>query len=358
MRRLTVDILKAAFAVFSASALLAQTSCDVHEFPDPSGETEFVLRLNYETDLPIWNQVHENGQTSAVQDTSYNAVPEDTVRGILPEGTMNYVIRAYPMNGDDVASSPSAEFTFTRDISEGYDCEFGLTLPDGDYKLMVWSDFSAMDGKDYYDYSDLRSVALKDVVPNTDYRDAFRGREDISLESSTEYHLPDTIDVAMQRPLAKYEFITTDLAEFISTRLSMQGLDGSLDNLTLSDEDLAMYRIIFAYYGYMPTKFSVETDKPVDSKTGVIFESKLKYIGEQEASMGFDYVFVNTHQTSVSVQIGIYTRDGTLLSVSDPIEVPLKRSWHTVVRGKFLTSAEAGEIGIDPGYGGDHNVIL
>lgn len=50
---------------------------------------------------------------------------------------------------------------------------------------------------------------------NTDLRDAFRGSADISLAASIAVHTPDTVDVTMQRPLAKYEFISTDLKEFI-----------------------------------------------------------------------------------------------------------------------------------------------
>lgn len=373
--------LKAASAAMaSAALLLAAAGCDVHEFPEPSGETEFVLRLKYETDLPLWNHVHEDGKTrpmggvaaggqAADSDTDQGAVkgsdpdlapnaPKDTVRGVLCEGTMRYTIKAFPVAAERAAAKPAAEFVFERDVADGYDCAFNLTLPDGDYRLMVWSDFSAMEGKDFYETGNFRSVELRSHEAGTDYRDAFRGRTDLSLESGTEYHLPDTVDVAMQRPLAKFEFVTTDLSEFIATRLQKDGLAGPAKNYPIDQEDLDQYRIVLAYHGYKPTKFNMESDKPVDSETGVFFESRLRYLGGQEASLGFDYVFVNTHQTSVSIRVGVYTRDGTMLSVSDPIEVPLIRSRHTVIRGKFLTSSESGDIGIDPGYSGDFNIHI
>ena len=168
----------------------------------------------------------------------------------------------------------------------------------------------------------------------------------------------------MQRPLAKFEFITNDVLEFIekeSTRVSSK----ANGNKSSSGEDtptkavsLDDYRVVFHYVGFMPDAYSMHTDKPVDSSTGVMFESSLKKITDSEASVGFDYVFVNGKKSAVTVQIGIYDKEGTQLSLTDPIEVPLKRSNHTIMTGMFLMSQASGGVTINPDFEGDHNLII
>ena len=105
----------------------------------------------------------------------------------------------------------------------------------------------------------------------------------------------------------------------------------------------------------MPDAYSMNTDKPVDSSTGVMFESTLRKLSESEASMGFDYVFVNGKKTTVTIQIGIYDNEGTQLSLTDPIVVPLKRSHHTILTGMFLMSEASGGVTINPGFDDDYN---
>ena len=115
---------------------------------------------------------------------------------------------------------------------------------------------------------------------------------------------------------------------------------------------------MFYFVGFMPDAYSMNTDKPVDSSTGVMFESTLRKLSESEATMGFDYVFVNGKKSAVTVQIGIYDNEGTQLSLTEPIEVPLKRSHHTIMTGMFLMSEASGGVTINPDFDGDHNLIF
>ena len=108
----------------------------------------------------------------------------------------------------------------------------------------------------------------------------------------------------------------------------------------------------------MPNAYSLFTDKPVDSATGISFESKLSQINESEASMGFDYIFINGNESITTVSVGIYNTEGQLLSMTEPIEVPIKRSWHTIIKGKFLTQDNKGGVNISPEFDGDYNFIL
>ena len=126
----------------------------------------------------------------------------------------------------------------------------------------------------------------------------------------------------------------------------------------MTPEGIEDYKVVFYYVGFMPDAYSMNTDKPVDSSTGVMFESTLRKLSESEATMGFDYVFVNGKKSAVTVQIGIYDNEGTQLSLTEPIEVPLKRSHHTIMTGMFLMSEASGGVTINPDFDGDHNLIF
>lgn len=71
--------------------------------------------------------------------------------------------------------------------------------------------------------------------------------------------------------------------------------------------------------------------------------------------VGFRLRVRERRESKVPVAVEIYDKDGTLLSSTDAVEVPIVRSKHTTVRGKFLTSEASGNVGIDPGFDGDWN---
>lgn len=323
---------------------LAWTGCDVHEWPELPERVGFHLRLEYDTDMPKLEYAYDARALSATH--GYG---------------MRYIVRAYPLSDDGKTSSDYIEeLIFSREVSEGYDCEVDWELPAGQYNIMVWSDLTETGSTvaRHYDADNFSEVRLNgEHAANTDLRDAFRGTGTITFTASIMETPPDTLVVGMVRPLAKFEFITTDLAEFIDKerRLAMaRNPEQEEESRSINVED---YKVMFYYVGFMPDAFSLFTDKPVDSSTGVCFESGLTAISETEASMGFDYVFVNGKESAVTVQIGIYNKDGEQLSMTEPIEVPLKRSRHTVMRGMFLMSETSGGVTIDPEYDGDYNLI-
>jgi hypothetical protein len=227
-----------------------------------------------------------------------------------------------------------------------------------------WSDIVQHGGDTYFhDKTNFAEITLQgEHLGNNDYRDAFRGSGNVTLIADIIERVPDTLDIAMQRPLAKYEFITTDLTEFINkeqtradAKSKAQSTDGEDVTTKVSIED---YKVVFYYVGFMPNAYSLFTDKPVDSATGVLFESTLNSLSETEASVGFDYVFVNGTESAVTVQIGIYDNEGTQLSLTEPIKVPLRRSHHTIMRGMFLMSETSGGISINPEFDGDYNLVF
>ena len=339
--------------------LLLLTACDVHEWPETPEYVKFHLRLNYETDMTEWHHTYD-GVSVIEQGLG------ETYDNHQKYGQIRYIVRAYPMDGQRATQDYRHEFVFTKNISEGYDHEVTLDLLPGNYQIMVWSDLvrNSIESP-YYDASNFAEIRLQgEHKPNTNHRDAFRGTKSISLVADIMEHIPDTLDIAMQRPLAKYEFITNDVVEFVAKETVRVASKANGGSSSTNDDPLSRviniedYKVMFYYVGFMPDAYSIYTDKPVDSSTGIFYESTLKKLTESEASIGFDYVFVNGKKSVVTVQIGIFDKEGEQLSMSDPIDVPLQRNHHTIIRGIFLMSEASGGIKINPEFDGDFNLIF
>ncbi len=357
MKRNSIMILMLALL----SCTIGITSCDVHEFPEIPESRAFQVNVNYHlesTSFTEWEHLYDD-------DDVYEVGLGDKYQNIHNHGIVRYIIRAYPKSDKQRTMQDYVkEFVFTRDISDGYDCDFTLDLAPGNYTIMVWSDFIRYNGDSYfYNANNFSEITLQgEHCGNNDYRDAFRGTADVVLPADIFEHEAIVLDVHMQRPLSKYEFITTDLTEFINKEQTRA--DAKSKAQAGDDEDVTTrvsiedYKVVFYYVGFMPNAYSIFTDKPVDSATGVLFESKLNSLSETEASVGFDYVFVNGTESAVTVQIGIYDNEGTQLSLTEPIKVPLKRSHHTIMRGMFLMSEASGGISINPEFDGDYNLVF
>ena len=336
------------------------TACDVHEWPQTPEFTKLHLRLDYETDMTEWKHLYD-GEDVIEQEygRTYDNHHED--------GKIRYIVRTYPiLENKRTALDYTQEFVFTKDNSDGYNHRLTIDIQPGNYNVMVWSDLVQTGGDSHFhNADDFTEIRLQGVHKgNSDYRDAFRGSNYISLTADRMEHLPDTLDIVMQRPFAKFELVTNDVAEFISKEsgriVSKAGGNnsGAPDVPPTGAVNIEDYKVAIHYVGFMPCAYSMHTDKPVDSSTGVMFESSLKKLSESEASIGFDYVIAGEKESAVNVQIGIFNKQGKQLSITGPIEVPLKRSHHTILTGMFLMSEASGGVTINPKYDGDHNLIF
>ena len=338
-------------------ASLLVTACDVHEWPDLPETVAFHLKLDYKTNMTMWPHSYDGENMVEL------AVGPDTA-SIRPYGTMRYIIRAYPLNEKQRAlENYSHEFILSKDIAEGYNNEVTIDLPPGSYSIMVWSDMKMVASQPhFFNYSNFGEITLTgDHQGNNDWRDSFRGKGNITLVSDIMERLPDTLSLSMERPLAKYEFITTDITDFVKKEITRAEAKSKAEGTYVEGEtkvDLNDYRVEFRYIGFMPRAYSLYTDKLVDSSTGVVFHSKLKSLSETTASLGFDYVFTNGSSSAVTLQIVIYDKENLCLSTSEPIKVPIKRSHHTTITGMLLMSEAKGGVFINPEFDGDHNLIF
>lgn len=265
--------------------------------------------------------------------------------------------------GDPARMVAEREFV-SDDLSRG-DFTTDISLPAGDYDLWAWSDYADGDSQKslFFNSEDFTSIWYPDPYNgNNELRDAFRGAVTFTIENTFDAGYHKDVELQMERPLARYEFISTDLAEFLENEISRGEQNAASQGRSapsrVEDIPLESYRVKMIYTGYMPSEFNNFINKPVNSKLGMSYDAKITRLNDNEARLGFDYVMVNGHESSIPVAMEVYDPEGTLIGRSNPVDVPTKRSQVTVVRGKFLTSKATGGVGINPDFNGDYNIEI
>ncbi len=258
-----------------------------------------------------------------------------------------------------------AESEFVRDDLTRGDFTTYISLPIGNYDIWVWSDYA--DGESqkslFFNSEDFSSVWYPDPYNgNNELRDAFRGMSAVTVDDCLESDYVEYVELPLERPLARYEFISTDLAEFLENEISrgerLAAEQGRSAPSRVEDIPLDQYRVKMIYTGYMPTEFNVFTNKPINSKLGMSYDASVTKLNDDEARLGFDHVMVNGHESSIPVAMEVYDPDGVLIGRTNSIEVPTKRSQITVIRGRFLTSKATGGVGINPDFNGEYNIEI
>lgn len=328
------------------------TACDVHEFPDqsPAATAPVVLDLSFDGEMPL-HQVVEIQTRASVDPQDYD---------------LRYTVCIYRAAEDGTFGREEvSRLTVTKDDVADPDFRIETLLEEGFYRFIVWTDFVDAGTQTHKFFNTDRfaeiGVLTDGYAGASEFRDAFRGVTDATVQIGES---PCVIPVRMERPQARYSFVSTDLAEFLTrVQTRRSGRKASADapaetgaaptDETTRSIDLDEFRVVVRYTGYLPSAFNLFTDRTADAATGVQFESRITQESDSEANLGFDFVLVNDEESSVQVALEIYDRDGTRLSATQPFDIPLMRGRHTIVRGNFLTSEASGGIGISPGFDGD-----
>lgn len=351
--------------------IIALVGCDVHEFPEESPDrVPFLLHLDFNTDMPLFKEV------------LYTRDGELSTNDRFDSHDIRYIINAYRTNnlrGEN--RTPDTTFVFSRSNVANLDYTAVLELPEGTYDFKVWADYvnAGSENDKYYNTSDFSEIILSDRDNHSgsnDYRDAFRGYATATVSNPACYtgSAVDSINnqtrAEMKRPMGKFKFISTDVDVFLSRVTQMmkdKGMqistdsepDSKADDHLLQSIDMGMFYVVFRYNVFMPCSFNMFTDKPADSWTGMSFISQINVADEDGLSLGYDYIFVNGSETSLSISLEVYNREGELMSSTNPINVPIVRSKLTLVKGAFLTSTASGGVTINPGYDGeDYNIEI
>lgn len=348
------------------------TACDVHEFPGEQPAPPEPVECGFE-------MTFDRGAMDVL--TTVEHGPADSRSRHDGDHDFRYIINIY--EDDDVSRLPSRTpidtYVFTAATTApgpdgstpDHNRRVSLSLPPGNFSIVAWADHVlAGTGNDkYYSTADFAEISLltdNGAHPgNIPWRDAFRGEVRVSVndkgEVFTDGAAPETmVEIPMRRPMARYRFLTTDLGEFISRYgATEQKATDSGDLSPSPSPDPADYRVVMRYTGYMPSVYNAHTDRPTDSRLGVIYDGAISRLDASTAELASDYVFVNGSETSVQVALDVYNRHtGAKIASTDPVTVPLRRNHLTIVRGRFLTSTASGGIGINPGFNGDFNIEI
>lgn len=353
--------MKKIFALaFSASALLI--SC-IHEFP-VSVPADVVLTLTYDTPLPYYKTLYFPDETkSATPAAEHPHFAQDF--SDYEEYDIRYIIEAYPRLGNgDYGRDPIKRWVFTEDdASKLDDYTVTLSIDEGDYEFRVWTDFVRNGSTEdlYYitsNWKDGIKVNHRDGHHgNDDWRDAFSGKLGVDVVRYGTEIPPTSGTIQMARPLGKYIFVTNDLEDFMTKVMRTKAEEAEKAGETKVPEfNLDDYSLVIAYTGFMPSSYSMVTDRANDSEINVRFSSKLTQVDENTAIMGFDYVLANpatATQTNVIMGIELRDKDGTVLASHPQVRVPLNRSQYTVIEGRFLMQESSGGITLNPDFEGE-----
>lgn len=354
--------------------LTAGSSCDVHEWPETDfSTTDFALHLQFDTDLPLYQEIYySRGDLSALDQDSRTSIYDHDIR---------HIIEVYPAgNGSKsrATASPVCSFVYNESSVVNFDRTYNVKLPEGDWDIYVFTDFvdAGSQNDKYYKTSDFSAIIYPDrgsYSGSNECRQVFRGMTSVHVEHPYRFLEDETLPnyeatVEMRRPMARYEFISTDMDEFIkllpnisSRYRESRGNDDpaaeSDGSRSLSRADIEEFKVVFRYTAYMPSQYNVFSDKPTDSWTGMTYESRMDIV-DDGISLGFDYLFVNGSEAIANVACEVYNGDGEKIASTPSIEVPVLRSKNTIVKGEFLSSSSSGGVTIQPGFDGDYNIEI
>ena len=336
---------------FTALMLATLLAACVHDYPSmtPDGEEGIdptLVEVNTEVTLDL-----ELLPLEATTDKARSGTPK-TRAGEQPDYRRRFIIEAW-REGRPAARQVTVMDNAEEAGNEKITLPVHLKLHAVEYTLAVWTDYvvAGTAADLYYNTENLQQVACTDpYTGNTPYRDCLYGTTALDLRPyRDQWNARVQTKVDMVRPLAKYELIATDVKEFL--RKTRRQRDGEGDNA---------YTITFAYGFFLPTVFNILSGKPADSRTGITYTAPLVVPtdGQEECTIGSDFVFVNGTESFVSLSMEIRDSGGNVISRTTGLEVPYRRGHLTTVRAHLLTNEMQGGVDIDDKFEGDIDVDL
>ena len=312
------------------SGLLAlpflMAACTLHEEPELTADgelgvdpTEVNVEVNLTLDLNLPEQGNEENSSARVSaNTDY---------------LHRFIVEAY------FNRQPVARQVFVENITDRTHLSLpvSMKLHARSYQLVVWKDYvSAETPEEDLHYN---TQSLVPVIPNrashtgnTEYKDVFVGTTSLDLTAyADQWGAVVEQDVALQRPVARYELIATDVDKFLQ-RIA----DGEVSG--------ERFTARIKYSGYLPVGYNVLDDVPKHSLMYMQYNTSFDVPeeGTDELRVGFDYVFVsNEGSASVPMEIEIVNENNVTVANS-VLNVPLERGKNTVWTGEFLTGDDQG----------------
>ncbi len=312
----------------------------MHQEPDGLGEDPSQVNVDVNLDLNLSLPDSEGATDDIIPSVGADFTRRFVVEACLPDGT--------PVERKEFLEPVAEDQTsFTLPVK--------MRLNARQYKLLVWSDYVKTETPEenlYYDPSSLTPVLPNgNYVGNNDRKDCFRACVDLDLRKyRDEWAANVPLDVVLERPVGRYEIVTTDLGAF-RKRLA--------DGLISGTEFNARIR----YSDYRATGYNVLENVPKNLLSYLFFNTNLKnenWEGEQASlRLAFDYILVNPGEEGSQIPLEIEIVNENNQQVSRTlVTVPVRQGYNTVVTGRFMTGTDDGGIAIDPDYDGSVDIDL
>lgn len=326
-------------AALAVSALF-QTGCDLLQEPEGTGVDPTQVNVDVAVDLNLTLPDTEGAYDDLVPEVGEEFVRRFIIEAVLADGTVAQRQVAYEENVPG-----KTEYSFQT--------KFRLNARQ--YSVLVWSDYVKAEDREsnlYYDASSLTPVMpWGNYVGNNERKDCFRGCTALDLrEYRDQWAASLTLDVEMQRPVGRYQIITTDLGAF-RQRLADGIISGS------------EFSVRIRYADYRATAYNVLQNVPKNFLSYLFYKTTLKtenWNGDQASiSLGFDYCFVDAGEEGSKIPVEIEILNEKNQQVSRTVlSLPVVQGYNTVVSGRFMTGTDDGSVSVDPGYDGTIDIDL
>lgn len=327
-------------AAIAASAML-WTGCTLTQEPKGQGVDPTQVNVEVAVDLNLELPDTEGAYEALVPEVTDEFTRRFVVEAVLPDGTVAQRQVSY------------------EKIVEGkkeYTLQTKFRLNARQYKVLVWSDYvktEEMETNLYYDVTSLTPVLPQgnNYVGNNDRKDCFRGRADLDLRQyRDEWAASVSLDVELERPVGRYEIITTDLGAF-RQRLA--------DGLISGSE----FTVRVRYADYRATGYNVLQNVPKNFLSYLFYKTTLKsenWSGDQASiRLGFDYCLVEPGDAGSKIPVEVEILNEKNQQVSRTVfTIPVVQGYNTVVSGRFMTGTDDGSVSVDTAYDGVVDIDL
>lgn len=335
-----------ALALASLAVLVFVPSC-VHEYPIPGQEV----------DPTIINLTIELSTDPSITAASVFSKSEDLAPYV------QFIVEFYyrdPNNGGYVGEAldrwtqvvPKDEHGIARASFEG-------TYHAGAYRMAAFATH-VLDEQGTgiaYNVSDLGAITYlsETYEGSTDIKECYDARADIDL-SPAKWFADTTISAVLSSPMGRVEVVSEDAKQFVTKLL---GMSAEVDLVAQNQEFWDGYEVRWDYSLYFPTGYNVLSGQANRADLGIWFNTGITTLSDEEALLGYDYVFVNGESTSIGITLRVYdVTTGTLLNTYGGLMGDIYKGETTVIRGNFLTTEQGSGIGIDPGFTDTINIVL
>ena len=316
---------------FLFAVLLAATSC-VHEYPEDGGGVD---PTNIETTLTLYT------------------VPElSRAIAYSPGEDCRYVYFKVEIYKNDFSGElVKTERIGVRKADDGSaSVELKLPLHAGKYKVLAWATGTQSPDNPGtgFNTDDMAAITFPGQYKgSSEDKECYEARFDLNLADQGWYGKAEHKQ-EMRSPMGGVEVISTDADLFLIQMASRAG-----------SEDWDDYEMRWSYGLYFPVGYNAYSGVPNQADTNVGFISPISAITATDASLGFDYIFVNGEKSQVSLTLEVIDKaTGKTINTYSGIQVPLRRGQMTIIRGKYLTTSHNSGIGINPDFDGDINITL